>query len=274
MLVARWRGVDIRRSGSGNIGATNVSARSARFAALVVVLVDPLKGVIAVGLPMLLGLDPWIVSATAIATVLGNTFNVFLGFRGGKGIATSLGVFLIIDPLVTVLAVVLFALTLWLTRFVSLGVAAGRHRRPADAAGAPRRRPQRRGAAPKLTTALVLAAGLRRHRENIARLRGGSERRFGEPREAATATTVASTAAPAASAAALRGRRRRAGRRQRGATAGVIGRAARHGASTAGPAPRRPRPPRPRRASTRSAPRPTTTTRTAARTPGSGRARP
>jgi acyl phosphate:glycerol-3-phosphate acyltransferase len=206
MLVARWRGVDIRRSGSGNIGATNVLRSVGPFAALVVVLVDPLKGVIAVGLPMLLGLDPWIVSATAIATVLGNTFNVFLGFRGGKGIATSLGVFLIIDPLVTVLAVVLFALTLWLTRFVSLAsllAVAGAllmllARLDAD--------PDVVAAAPKLTTALVLALlAFVRHRENIARLRGGSERRFGEPREAATATTVASTAAPAASGAASEG---------------------------------------------------------------------
>jgi len=201
MLVARWRGVDIRRSGSGNIGATNVLRSVGPVAALFVVLVDPLKGVIAVGLPMLLGLDPWIVSATAIATVLGNTFNVFLGFRGGKGIATSLGVFLVIDPLVTVLAVVLFALTLWLTRFVSLAsllAVAGAllmllARLDAD--------PDVVAAAPKLTTALVLALlAFVRHRENVARLRGGSERRLGEPREPGAATTVASTTASGTSA--------------------------------------------------------------------------
>jgi len=201
MLVARWRGVDIRRAGSGNIGATNVLRAVGPFAALVVVLVDPLKGVLAVGLPMLLGLDPWIVSATAIATVLGNTFNVFLGFRGGKGIATSLGVFLIIDPLVTLLAVLLFALTLWLTRFVSLAsllAVSGAllmllARLDAD--------PDVFAAAPKLTTAFVIAAlAFLRHRENVGRLRSGTERRLGEPREATSVTTVASTTGAADSA--------------------------------------------------------------------------
>ncbi len=195
LLVARWRGVDIRRSGSGNIGATNVLRAVGPFAALVVVLVDPLKGVIAVALPMLLGLDPWIVSATAIATVLGNTFNIFLGFRGGKGIATSLGVFLVIDPFVSVLAVLLFALTLWLTRYVSLAsllAVSGAllmlvARLDAD--------PDIAARAPTLTTALVLALlAFVRHRENVARLRAGSERRLGEPREPSTSTTVATTA--------------------------------------------------------------------------------
>jgi len=201
MLIARWRGVDIRRSGSGNIGATNVLRSVGPLAALVVVLIDPLKGVIAVGVPTLLGLDPWIVSATAIATVLGNTFNMFLGFRGGKGIATSLGVFLVVDPLVTVLATALFALTLWLTRFVSLAsllAVTGAllmllARLDAD--------PNVVATAPKLTTALVLVLlAFVRHRENVARLRAGAERRLGEPREPAPATTVATTGAAATAA--------------------------------------------------------------------------
>ena len=194
LLIARWRGVDIRRSGSGNIGATNVLRAVGPFAALIVVLVDPLKGVLAVGLPTLLGLDPWIVSATAIATVLGNTFNIFLGFRGGKGIATSLGVFLVIDPFVSILAVLLFALTLWLTRYVSLAsllAVSGAllmllARLDAD--------PDIAARAPTLTTALVLALlAFVRHRDNVARLRAGSERRLGEPREASGTTTVAAT---------------------------------------------------------------------------------
>jgi acyl phosphate:glycerol-3-phosphate acyltransferase len=184
LVVARLRGVDIRRSGSGNIGATNVLRSVGPLAALVVVLVDPLKGVIAVGVPTLLGLDPWIVSATAVATVLGNTFNLFLAFRGGKGIATSLGVFLVIDPLVTLLATLLFAITLWLSRFVSLAsliaVTGGSLmllvRLDAD--------PNVVAAAPKLTTAFVLAAlAYVRHRDNLVRLRQGTERRLGAPRE-------------------------------------------------------------------------------------------
>lgn len=194
MLVARMRGVDIRRVGSGNIGATNVLRSVGPLAALIVVLVDPLKGVIAVGIPWLLGLDPWVVSASAIATVLGNTFNVFLGFRGGKGIATSLGVFLVVDPLVTLLAALTFGLTLWLTRHVSLASLLGVSGALMMLLARLDAQPDVFAAAPKLTTALVIAIlTFIRHRENIARLRSGQERRFGEPREAAAVTTVAST---------------------------------------------------------------------------------
>ena len=194
MLVARMRGVDIRRVGSGNIGATNVLRSVGPLAALIVVLVDPLKGVIAVGIPWLLGLDPWVVSASAIATVLGNTFNVFLGFRGGKGIATSLGVFLVVDPLVTLLAALTFGLTLWLTRHVSLASLLGVSGALMMLLARLDAQPDVFAAAPKLTTALVIAIlTFIRHRENIARLRSGQERRFGEPRDAAAVTTVAST---------------------------------------------------------------------------------
>ena len=183
LVVARMRGVDIRRSGSGNIGATNVLRSVGPLAALVVVLVDPLKGVVAVGLPALLGVDPWIVAATAIATVLGNTFNVFLGFKGGKGIATSMGVFVVIDPLVTVLAVILFTITLWLARFVSLasliavsgGLLMLLARLDAE--------PNVVAAAPRIALAFAITLiAFFSHRENVRRLRRGIERRLGEAR--------------------------------------------------------------------------------------------
>ena len=183
LLVARVRGVDIRRSGSGNIGATNVLRSVGPLAALVVLLVDPLKGVIAVGLPALLGIDPWIISATAIATVLGNTFNIFLGFRGGKGIATSLGVFLVIDPFVTFLAVVLFAVTVLLSRFVSLASLIAVTAGPLMLLARMDVDPNVLGAAPRLTTAFAIAAlAYFSHRDNIVRLSRGTEHRIGERR--------------------------------------------------------------------------------------------
>jgi acyl phosphate:glycerol-3-phosphate acyltransferase len=174
-LIARWRGVDIRSVGSGNIGATNVLRSVGPLAALIVALVDPLKGVIAVGLPTLLGLDSWIVAATALATVLGNTFNVFLRFRGGKGIATSFGVFLVVDPVVALLAAVVFAITLGLGRYVSLASLVGACTAPLLLVA--------RGEVPdaKLALAFALALlALQRHRDNVARLRAGTERRIGE----------------------------------------------------------------------------------------------
>lgn len=174
-LIARWRGVDIRSVGSGNIGATNVLRSVGPLAAAIVALVDPVKGVIAVGLPTLLGLDSWIVAATALATVLGNTFNVFLRFRGGKGIATSFGVFLVVDPVVALLAAVVFAITLWLGRYVSLASLVGACAAPLLMVA--------RGGVPdaKLALAFALALiALQRHRDNVARLQAGTERRIGE----------------------------------------------------------------------------------------------
>ena len=195
LVVARMRGVDIRRSGSGNIGATNVLRSVGPLAALVVVLVDPLKGVVAVGLPALLGVDPWIVGATAVATVLGNTFNVFLGFKGGKGIATSMGVFLVIDPLVTLLAVFLFAITLWLSRYVSLasliavsgGLLMLLARLDAE--------PNVVTAVPRIAIAFAIALiAFFSHRENVGRLRRGNERRLGEARADSDVAAVSRTA--------------------------------------------------------------------------------
>jgi acyl phosphate:glycerol-3-phosphate acyltransferase len=84
LIVARIRGVDIQRAGSGNIGATNVARSVGPWAGVIVMLVDPLKGVLAVTVPTLLGLDPWWVTAAALAAVVGNGFNVFLGFRAAR----------------------------------------------------------------------------------------------------------------------------------------------------------------------------------------------
>ncbi|MEX2501523.1 MAG: glycerol-3-phosphate acyltransferase, partial [Trueperaceae bacterium] len=101
VLVARARGVDLQRTGSGNIGATNVLRAIGPRSAAFVVLMDPIKGAAATFFPIAMGMDAWTVGATAVATALGNNFNVFLGMRGGKGIATSLGAFLVIAPQAT-----------------------------------------------------------------------------------------------------------------------------------------------------------------------------
>jgi acyl phosphate:glycerol-3-phosphate acyltransferase len=174
-LVARWRGIDIRAVGSGNIGATNVLRSVGPVAALVVAVVDPLKGMLAVALPSLLGVEPWTVVATAFATVLGNTFNPFLRFRGGKGVATALGAFLVIDVGVTLLATVLFAISLWASRYVSLASIVAVCSAPLLLLA--------RGAAPFPTMLLAFALAsliVWRHADNIERLRYGSERRIGD----------------------------------------------------------------------------------------------
>ncbi len=125
LLVARARGIDIRAVGSGNIGATNVARGLGKKIGAGVLVLDALKG----ALPMLavrwLGLahtvNPLVVTATGFAAVAGHCFPIWLGFDGGKGVATSLGVYLALDPLVTAACAGVFAIVYTATRIVSIG---------------------------------------------------------------------------------------------------------------------------------------------------------
>ena len=174
-LVAKARGVDIQSSGSGNIGATNVMRTLGVLPGIVVVLVDPLKGAGAVLLPTLLGASNWAIALTALATVLGNNFNIMLRLRGGKGIATTLGVFFVINPLISTLCVLLAVFTILLSRQVSLGSMVALFAAPLMLV-ASLSYPM-----PDLYLAIALAAlAIVRHRDNIRRLIAGTERRLGE----------------------------------------------------------------------------------------------
>ncbi|HEX7002812.1 MAG TPA: glycerol-3-phosphate 1-O-acyltransferase PlsY [Trueperaceae bacterium] len=184
-LIAKAYGVNIQKVGSGNIGATNVLRAVGVGPAIVVALMDPLKGFLATLFPQLLGAGPWVVALTGLATVLGNNFNIFLKLKGGKGVATSLGVFLAVNPLVTGLAALLGLFTMALGRYVSLGSLVGLVAAPLMllASGDP--------LPAQLFLALALALlTIYRHSDNISRLARGSERRLGEK-------TARSGAAPA-----------------------------------------------------------------------------
>jgi glycerol-3-phosphate acyltransferase PlsY len=182
-LVAKAHGVDIQKVGSGNIGATNVLRAIGRGPALVVAIMDPLKGFLATIFPVALGAGPWVVALTALATVLGNNFNIFLRLRGGKGIATSLGAFLAVNPLVTVLAAALGLLTMALGRYVSLGSLVGMAAAPLMLLASGRPVP----AELFLAVALAVLAGYR-HLGNINRLAQGNERRLGQKAAAGSVT--------------------------------------------------------------------------------------
>lgn len=124
-LIVRHRvGDDIRQTGSGGTGATNVSRRAGKAAGVFTLVLDALKGSVAVLLARVLVNDgpnaDWIVAAAAIATIVGHIFPVWLGFRGGKGVATGVGVFLILAPVALLCAGVLFVAIVFLTRYVSL----------------------------------------------------------------------------------------------------------------------------------------------------------
>jgi len=126
LLVRIFRNEDVRSKGSGNIGATNVARSGGKGLGIATLVADVLKGALAVllaqhiaphiGFPA--GYD--LAALAALFAVLGHVFPVWLGFRGGKGVATALGVFLCLMPGVTLLAVLVFALIFALTRIVSL----------------------------------------------------------------------------------------------------------------------------------------------------------
>jgi len=124
-VVARILGVDIRRRGSGNIGATNVLRTAGWTPALATLFGDIGKGYIATWIGSLAGAEPAWAGAAAVLAVVGNCWPDFLRFRGGKGVATGAGAFLFLQPLATVGGLLAFAVTAGLTRYVSLGSCSG-----------------------------------------------------------------------------------------------------------------------------------------------------
>ncbi|AXG98020.1 glycerol-3-phosphate acyltransferase [Deinococcus wulumuqiensis] len=173
-LLARTRGVDIRKVGSGNSGATNVLRSLGKGPALAVAVFDILKGVLAVLLARTLGLSEGWAALCGVLAVIGHNFSPFLGFRGGKGVATSFGVIAILDPVIGLVAFVLAIACMWLTRFVSAGSIMGAFIVAALVLVLPR--PDWDRAAVLFLAALLVW----QHRENVRKLQAGTERRLGE----------------------------------------------------------------------------------------------
>jgi glycerol-3-phosphate acyltransferase PlsY len=174
-LVARGLGVDdIRRHGSGNIGATNVLRTVGRLPAAITLAGDVAKGYAAVALAGWLVPAPEVLAASAVSAVAGNCWSVFLRFRGGKGVATGLGALLALAPWATLAAIPVFVVVAATTRFVSLGSVMAALCVPAGALVLGYGTPAVVGAA------AVAAVVVARHQENIGRLLAGTERRLGE----------------------------------------------------------------------------------------------
>lgn len=174
-LLARRVGIDVRRAGSGNVGATNVLRTTGAWRGVTAMSLDVAKGAAAVLLAHTAGAGAGIAAASGAAAVVGHIYPVWLRFHGGKGVAVAAGVFAVLAPLATAVAASLFLITVWSTRYVSLGSIAATVALPPVAwwAGAP-------------TAVVVAAAGtgaliIFRHRSNLSRLRAGTERRMGQP---------------------------------------------------------------------------------------------
>lgn len=131
LLIGKRMGVDVRTQGSGNIGATNVARTVGKKVGVLVLLLDMLKGAIPLALYTALDLggridlgaplDPYLFTAVGLAPIVGHCFSVWLRFRGGKGVATALGVFLVADPIALGVGAALFAALYAAFRIVSIG---------------------------------------------------------------------------------------------------------------------------------------------------------
>jgi glycerol-3-phosphate acyltransferase PlsY len=172
-LFARRAGIDVRVAGSGNVGAANVQRTTGTAPALLVMALDVAKGAAAVLLASLSTSGAPVVAISGAAAVVGHIYPVWLRFHGGKGVAVAAGVFSVLAPIATAIAVVLFIIVVSVTRYVSLASVAATLALPPAAwiLGSP--------------VAVVAAASgaaaliLFRHRANLRRLRLGIERRVG-----------------------------------------------------------------------------------------------
>lgn len=191
VLVKLFRGEDIRLSGSGNIGATNVARSGAKALGIATLVLDALKGSLAVGVAWLLSqtnlnycsdgsciLPRQLMSAAALAAILGHMFPVWLRFKGGKGVATALGVFVVLFPKALLFSLAVFLLAVLLTRYISLGSILAAISFPIAAYFFNAATWQ--ALAPVCGICLLVIA---KHHQNIGRLLSGTEHRFGAEKQ-------------------------------------------------------------------------------------------
>ncbi len=172
LLLARQAGIDLRRAGSGNLGAANVLRTTRPALACAVLALDMGKGAVVVLLADGAGADGVTQAAAAAAVVVGHVWSVWLRFRGGKGVATAGGAFAVLAPEATAVAVAVFAVAIVITRYISLASVLASLTLPVAMYGAD-----------SPSAAIASAVGIAsvvvsRHRENLARLLSGTERRI------------------------------------------------------------------------------------------------
>jgi glycerol-3-phosphate acyltransferase PlsY len=187
VLVHLFRGEDVRQSGSGNIGATNVSRKSPALGVLTLLL-DALKGTCAVLLADRVFMRAWpgnidvslfpLLSVVALCAILGHMFPVWLRFRGGKGVATSVGAFALLVPRATLGAFAIFMVVALASRYVSLASIIAAASLPILAWFSLRHQNDQE-LFMVLPIAIASALVIVKHRENIRRLLAGTENRFG-----------------------------------------------------------------------------------------------
>ncbi len=173
IIVARARGVDLKKVGSRNIGATNVLRSLGKWPAVFTLLGDMLKGTVAVAFARYLEVGPFFEGLAGFSAILGHNYSFFLGFRGGKGVATSLGVLAIYAPFPFLVTVIIWLIVVIFSKISSMGALIAFGLMPLNVFLFDQKE--------KLFVSLLITAVIfLRHRDNIQRLLNGTERRIGQ----------------------------------------------------------------------------------------------
>jgi acyl phosphate:glycerol-3-phosphate acyltransferase len=172
LILSKLKGRDPRKAGSGNIGATNVMRTAGKTMGIVTLLGDAAKGFIPVLLARWFDMPTECIAAIGLAAFIGHLFPVYLRFRGGKGIATALGIFFALDYRAILIAIIVFVILLLIKGYVSLGSLVGAVLVPPILLlfGAP--------AAYVVMSVIIAVFTTFKHRDNIRRLRTGTENRM------------------------------------------------------------------------------------------------
>jgi glycerol-3-phosphate acyltransferase PlsY len=174
VIIARLKGVDLKKVGSGNIGATNVLRAMGKGPAMLTLTGDVMKGALSVAAGRYFLNDLAMQGIVGLASVLGHNFSIFLRFKGGKGVATTAGVLLLYSPRVAVVTIVLWLIVIVISRYSSLGAIIAFGLLPVST--------YLLDYAPEKLMVSLLLSGLiiLRHSDNINRLIHGKEKKIGK----------------------------------------------------------------------------------------------
>ena len=174
VIVARFKGVDLKKVGSGNIGATNVLRAMGKGPAILTLAGDVMKGALSVAVGKYFLNDPLMQGIVGLSSILGHNFSVFLRFRGGKGVATTAGVLLVYSPKIAAVTVALWLAVIIVTRYSSLGAVVGFGVMPASTYLLDHTQEK------MIISFLMSGLIILRHAGNINRLIHGKERKIGK----------------------------------------------------------------------------------------------
>lgn len=172
LLLGKLYGIDVRKEGSGNIGATNLYRTMGRKVGITTLIGDCLKGLLPVLLAWKLGMGEPMQAWIGLAAFCGHVFSIFLLFKGGKGVATALGVYLALAPLAVLAALGVFILLVAVWRYISLGSIAAAAAMPLMVWFSPHSQEL------LIATAVISAIVIIKHHANISRLVAGTESKF------------------------------------------------------------------------------------------------